>query len=311
MARVISGLILSSIFAVGTLQAKSLKDKLGSTENGTTAPAAKIEMTRAIDDAQKKVDRKRYDEIVANPEAAKNDHERMIALASREIFILIDRSGSMADPDNDPTGQSNSKGSGKNGRWTRWDSARVAVKSIMEVALTLDKDASVDVVLWDGDEYGDLRCEKSSATCIQDVDALFTQFKPRATTPLAKVLDDIYNTRLKAIFARNEPATVIVLTDGTPNEPQEVKNSLKRMVIDSKLEQAGRETLAAFSFVQMGDDAGAERFLQDLDDNLIRETGIKVDIADTKKDDFLFGTGAYLGKSGIGPFALLWDAIYD
>ncbi len=309
MSKIIGKVIIASVILLSPLTyAKSLKDKLGSTQNGVMAPSNKAELTRTMYDAQNNVDRRRYDDIVSNPEAAHNDHERMIALASREIFILIDRSGSMSSKDNDPTVQHDYNG--KNYSWTRWESARVAVKSIMEVALTLDKDAKVEVILWDG-ILGVLRCERSAATCTRDVDNLFDKHHPRGNTPLSKALKDLYKNRLKGLFAKGEPATVVVLTDGVPDKPESVKKILKHIVKDSNLEKAGRETLAAFSFVQMGDDLGAERFLMDLDDNLIRETGIRVDIVDTKKDDFLFGTGAYLGKTGVGPFALLWDAIYD
>ena len=55
----------------------------------------------------------------------------------------------------------------------------------------------------------------------------------------------------------------------------------------------------------------AVKFLEDLDDNLIRELRVNVDIVDTKEDNFLFGTGRYSGEEGVGPFALFWDALYD
>ncbi|MCP3922495.1 MAG: hypothetical protein GY714_07920, partial [Desulfobacterales bacterium] len=90
-----------------------------------------------------------------------------------------------------------------------------------------------------------------------------------------------------------------------------VKSFFTKVIRNNNLESKGRETLAAFSFVRMGDDQGARKFLQDLDDNLIRETGIRVDIVDTKEDNFLFGTGIYKGKEGVGPFALFWDALFD
>ena len=103
----------------------------------------------------------------------------------------------------------------------------------------------------------------------------------------------------------------MILTDGAPNDTRKVKKFFKKLIKNHNLEDYGRETLAAFSFVRMGDDSGASRFLQDLDDNLIRETGVKVDIVDTKEDNFLFGTGRYKGYSSVGPFAMFWDALYD
>jgi len=90
-----------------------------------------------------------------------------------------------------------------------------------------------------------------------------------------------------------------------------VKQFFKKVIVENRLETPGRETLAAFSFVRMGDDGGAISFLRDLDDNLKSQMQVRVDIVDTKPDNFLFGTAEFAGQNEVGPFNLLFQAIYD
>ena len=208
--------------------------------------------------------------------------------------------------DENPTGRSTGQ------RWTRWDSARVAAESIAELSLSLDQDGKVDIMLWDGDRYSKLQHRYESMTNVSDIKRFFENNRPqRGSTPLAEALEEVYDTHLAQLLRASEPFTVVVLTDGQPNDPSKVKNLFKRIIQENNLEQPGRETLAAFSFVRMGDDQGAINFLQDLDDNLISQLRVNVDIVDTKEDNFLFGTGMYTGREGVGPFALFWDALYD
>jgi hypothetical protein len=207
--------------------------------------------------------------------------------------------------DSDPSGGNN------RGPWSRWDSARVAVEGVMEVALSLDSDAKVDLMFWAGERSGLNKIEKI-ITQPGEVKPFFDNNLPKnGTTPLAEALNAIYETKLHQLLAKSEPFTCLIFTDGTPDDPEAVKRFLKRVIVDNRLEEKNRETLAAFSFVRMGDDEGAKRFLKDLDDNLVTQMDVRVDIADTKADEFIFFRGEYLGKTGCGPFALLYDAIYD
>ncbi len=210
----------------------------------------------------------------------------------------------MKSPDNNPTG-------GEQHLWTRWDSAKVAANSIAEVAISLDANSTVDVMLWDS-LRGRFQNSLTSINRSSEINTLFDNNHPeRGSTPLYEALLEIYNKKLKDLLTRSEPFTVIILTDGSPDYPNKVKSFFKTIIKDHRLEEKGRETLAAFSFVRMGDDPGAINFLQDLDDNLIQELDIKIDIVDTKEDNYLFGTGRYQGVEGVGPFGLFWSALYD
>jgi len=298
------GLLLSTSIVTGIATAKPVKNKYGVTKNGHMPEEVRQDLSQEVVKAQQNMTQEHYEDIVRNPYEARNDQERLASLSAREVIILVDRSGSMNAPDENPTGK-HSQG------WTRWDSAKVAAQSISELAVSLDSDNNVDIMLWDGD-YGQLRSVTGSMTQVGDIDRFFEQNKPqRGTTPLAEALTEIYNVKLRGLLDRSEPFTVIVLTDGQPDNSQKVKQFFKDTIRNHRLEDSGRETLAAFSFVRMGDDAGAIQFLEDLDDNLISQLHVNVDIVDTKEDNFLFGTGKYKNAQAVGPFALFWDAIYD
>lgn len=298
------GIISIAVASVAT--AKPVKNKYGVTKNGKMPQNVRQELAKEVIDTKQNMSQEHYEDIVKDPQLARNDKERIAGLSAREVFILVDRSGSMNAKDDNPTGRSTGS------QWTRWDSAKVAAESIAELSLSLDQDGTVDIMLWDGDRYGALQSQYETMTNVSDISGFFERNLPqRGSTPLAEALEDVYTKHLSSLLSKSEPFTCIILTDGQPNDPGKVKQLFKRMIKENRLEQSGRETLAAFSFVRMGDDPGAMNFLQDLDDNLIQQLNVNVDIVDTKEDNFLFGTGSYSGKEGVGPFALFWDALYD
>ena len=297
---------IASLALSGLAAAKPVKNKYGVTQNGKMPEPVRQELARDVVQTKQNMSQEHYEDIVKDPQKALNDQERIAGLSAREVFILVDRSGSMNADDENPTGRSTGQ------KWTRWDSARVAAESIAELSLSLDQDGKVDIMLWDGDRYSTLQHKYESMTNVSDIKYFFENNRPqRGSTPLAEALEEVYSKHLANLLSQSEPFTCIILTDGQPNDPAKVKNLFKRIIKENNLEQPGRETLAAFSFVRMGDDQGAINFLKDLDDNLITQLNVNVDIVDTKEDNFLFGTGMYSGREGVGPFALFWDALYD
>ena len=309
MKRMILGLALSTVVSGLTCAelafAKKVKNKYGVVENGKMPQKNLEDLSRDVQKTLGNMDQRHYEDIVADPSQARNDQEKVAALSAREIFILVDRSGSMNAKDDNPSGVFSSG-------WTRWDSARVAAESISELAIALDADNTIDIMLWDGNQYGQLNSRYETMTQVGEIQKFFEQNKPqRGSTPLAEALTKVYEDKLSTLLHNSEPFTVVILTDGQPNNPNAVKKFFKRIIQENNLESFGRETLAAFSFIRMGDDPNAEAFLQDLDDNLIRQLNVKVDIVDTKEDNFLFGTGKYTNLEAVGPFAMFWDAIYD
>lgn len=248
----------------------------------------------------------RYDEIKNNPNSANTKEEQIALLASREYILLIDKSGSMSSRDENPKDPANKQS------WTLWNSAQVATEGILELIFQFDRDGSIDTVLFpptDGN-YSTISCSNFT-----DVQNLFQQNTPRNTTPLAKALEYLKQSKLDALMLEDAPFTVIIMTDGAPDNKEAVFNFFVNFIKTHRLYEPGRQYLAAFSFVQMGDDSSAEQFLQELDDDMERRLAgqkiPKVDIIDTKKDNFIFGTGDYKRQPWVGPLALLHGALFD
>jgi hypothetical protein len=311
---------LSASLFSGILFAKPLPTKYAEMENGHVTTTCLTEIKHDSEIARKTLEPARYEAIVKDPSKATTDSERIAALAAREIIYLVDRSGSMSGTDEDPSGQNR-----KN--WTLWNSALEAGKSLFEVAVSLDSNGKLDVMMWDQDTTGP-RFVHQEVSKLAELEAMFKDNQPFGYTPLAEALDKVYQQKLKGMLERSEPFTVVVLTDGVPSNgventiaaQEKVFNFFKTMVATHELQKPGRETLAAFSFVQAGDEPSAEEFLTALDDKMkegytdskgVKQSGLGIDIIDYKKDNFIFGTGAYKGLQGVGPLGIFWGAMFD
>ena len=200
----------------------------------------------------------------------------------RQYVLLVDMSGSMKLPD----------GIMK----TRWDSARKVVTKIIDTVFEYDTDGRVPVYLFDDQVEFLGECTNSS-----HVKGVFESHKPRGTTDLAQCLD----IAMKTYSGKNRPdysivpgTTYIVVLDGNTDDNEAVKNIIRHYA-DPASGYIENHTQIGISFVQIGSDPGATRFLQDLDDGI---EGVP-DIVDTKKDSFVMKKG--------GTDKLLFDAIFD
>ena len=166
-----------------------------------------------------------------------------------DFIICIDQSGSMASPS--PTMK------GKN----LWEEAEEFTVGLAHFADKVDDDgltvitfnSNVDVV--DGVHAA-------------DVAKVFKEHTPMGGTATNKALDAAF----KKHFSIGKPSIVFVLTDGQPNDPDAVADS----IIEATKKISKNEELA-IQFIQLGDDKGAAKFLTSLDDDL-EAKGAKFDI---------------------------------
>jgi len=259
----------------------------------------------------------RFEEITKNPMLANNSNELLMALQQREIIILYDKSGSMTSSDNDPRQDSTLN----NSNWTRWDSAKIAITSILELALSFDMNNTIDIMAFPGNKnnnifsFGQYIFNINQIKNIFEIEEIFRNTFPQDTTPLAEALTYLRKNKLDMLLEEKQSFTVVIMTDGIPNNENNVKEFFANLIKDHKLYDEKNKYLAAFSFVQIGNDNSASKFLESLDDNMInylRQKNISpVDIIDTKKDNFIFGTDEYKSLDWKGPFALFYDAIFD
>jgi len=197
-------LTLSAALVAGPVQAKELTKKYGTVVQGKLPTSTLQQISVDAEAAQRGMTQAHYEEVIANPLSARNEGEKLAGLCAREYFILVDRSGSMKVPDQNPTGIPTAM------TWTRWDSARVAAESIAELALSLDADNRVEIMLWDGDPYLKLRPINMTMSSLDQLAPLFNNHKPESgNTPLHTALEEIYQSLSKTFFRGASPLRLL------------------------------------------------------------------------------------------------------
>lgn len=107
---------------------------------------------------------------------------------------------------------------------------------------------------------------------------IFQENDPSGTTDLAGVLKhatDDYLQRKSSNKTKPNGETILVVTDGEPDDRKAVMKVI--IEVSRKIE---RDEELAISFIQVGADPNATRFLKILDDEL-QSAGAKFDICDT------------------------------
>jgi uncharacterized protein YegL len=93
-----------------------------------------------------------------------------------------------------------------------------------------------------------------------------------SSTDLYKVLDSALKPDA---VPRTKPETILVITDGVPND----KASVERVLIEATKKYMQNDNVLSVTIIQVGDDKSAMRWLQQLDDGLTAK-GAKYDIVD-------------------------------
>jgi hypothetical protein len=110
------------------------------------------------------------------------------------------------------------------------------------------------------------------------VSQIFKENEPSGRTDLAAVLQDATNSYFQRKAAgRTKPngETILVVTDGEPDD----RKAVMKVIIEAS-RRMDRDEELAISFVQVGTDLQATKFLKVLDDEL-QGAGAKFDIVDT------------------------------
>jgi hypothetical protein len=110
------------------------------------------------------------------------------------------------------------------------------------------------------------------------VSQVFQENEPSGRTDLAGVLQDaIQNYFQRKATGQTKPngETILIVTDGEPDE----RKAVMKVIIEAS-RRMDRDEELAMSFIQVGNDAQATKFLKILDDEL-QGAGAKFDIVDT------------------------------
>ena len=179
-------------------------------------------------------------------------------LKDRDYTLIIDKSGSMSVPD-------------QRGGRSRWEEAQESTQALARKCEQFDPDG-ITVYLFSG------RFKRYDNVTASKVETIFQENDPMGSTNLAAVLEDALKSYLKrkaAGMAKPAGETILVVTDGEPDD----RKAVMRVIIEAS-RQIERDEELAISFIQVGADAGATRFLKALDDEL-QGVGAKFDIVDT------------------------------
>ena len=177
-------------------------------------------------------------------------------LADRDYTLIIDKSGSMAQTD-------------QVGGRSRWAAAREGSQALAAKCEALDADGMTLYV------FGS-RFRRYDNITADRVAKVFEENEPCGGTDLAGVLTHAFDSYFaRKAKGRARPETIVVLTDGEPDDQRAV---IKAVLAASR--RIERDEELAVSFVQVGRDADARRFLKLLDDELV-SAGAPFDICDT------------------------------
>jgi Mg-chelatase subunit ChlD len=179
-------------------------------------------------------------------------------LENRDYTLIIDKSGSMATQDQ------------KGGR-SRWFVAQESTLALASKCEQFDPDG-ITVYVFSG------KFKRYENVTSSIVGQIFRENDPSGTTDLASVLKhatDGYLQRKAAGQTKPSGETILVITDGEPDDRKEVM----KVIIEAS-RRIDRDEELAISFIQVGTDAQATRFLKVLDDEL-QSAGAKFDICDT------------------------------
>jgi hypothetical protein len=187
-------------------------------------------------------------------------------LNNRDYTIIVDKSGSMATKD-------------QSGSRSRWVAARESTEAFARKCEELDPDGLTLYVFAS-------RFRRYERVTADRVGAVFTENEPCGGTDLAGVLEHSFD----AYFERkgsgtHRPETILVVTDGAPDDEKAVMRAIIRAA-----KRVQRHDELVVSFIQIGTDAGARRFLKILDEEMVR-AGAPHDIVSTVTLDEAEGMG--------------------
>ncbi len=178
-------------------------------------------------------------------------------VTNRDYTLIIDKSGSLTTDD----------GTGK----TRWEIAQESTIALAQKCDELDSDG-ITVYLFSGRfrRYDNVNADK--------IREIYAQNEPMGKSDLRSVLQDAldnYFQRKTEGKAKENGETILIITDGIPDEPKEII----RLIIDAS-QRIDRDEELGISFIQIGNDTKAKEYFKALDD-LLQEAGAKFDIVDT------------------------------
>jgi hypothetical protein len=179
-------------------------------------------------------------------------------LENRDYTLIIDKSGSMSTKD-------------KAGGLSRWQIMQESALALANKCEEFDPDG-ITIYLFSG------KFKRYDNVTAAKVGTIFQENDPSGRTDLAAVLADAIASYFQRKATGKTPVNgemILVVTDGEPDD----RKAVMQVILDAT-QRLDRDEELAISFIQVGLDEAATKFLKILDDDLGR-AGAKFDIVDT------------------------------
>lgn len=161
---------------------------------------------------------------------------------------------------------------------TRWEKAVIGMNAMVSEVSKFDPDG-VDVVCFPG-SGGEGGYEHDIYRNIKDIsglEALVTAREPQGPCKMGQAMDVV----LKEAFSKDSSCSILVLTAGRPDDHEQLSKSL-----EDAAKKVNKNKDITVTFVQVGDDEWATKYLKYLDDrSTTNDAGEEVDIVDAIKDE--------------------------
>ena len=206
------------------------------------------------------------------------DKTEMKVLASRDVYLFVDKSWSMGTRDcpgisgvapnrESLRGMIDEFVSGDPNAITRWQWCGAQAVDLANAVHRVSP-SGYTLVLFDQSKQVFRRADARLTANI------FARSKTDGKTKLTEALGEQISEWLKS--PRTKPLSIAVITDGLPDSPE----SLTQLLIDTSKSARNPKDIS-ITFLQVGSSAKGRDFLQVLDDQLVRQ-GAKHDIVDTQ-----------------------------
>ncbi|BGP16432.1 hypothetical protein JCM10213v2_004434 [Rhodosporidiobolus nylandii] len=194
----------------------------------------------------------------AGPQRRSSVEDRLAPLGRYDLCILVDDSPSMVD---------------------YWGETREALMGVVGACARYDRDG-IDLWFLNNEDR-----KLENVTQPEVVAQAFDSIQPFGSTPTGVIMDELLRDYVercedgKATKTRVKPLLLLVLTDGRADDPDMVKDIIVEFAQRLDDIRAPPYQLG-LQFIQIGDDADAAAFLQELDDDLKPQLGVR-DMVDT------------------------------
>jgi len=187
--------------------------------------------------------------VYKTPANQLNFFGHMTNVSDRDYYLIVDKSGSMAG--------------------SRWKEAHEAVHVLAPQVCKADPDGICIIFFSGGHHFPKHKNVKDP----RHIERLFDHEKPGGTTNLAGALKEAFNDHFHKAKHNRKASTMLVITDGEPDSHHDVEHAIRDAT--KKMEVANELSV---SFIQIGNDHSATKFLEHMDKHV---HGAKYDIVDS------------------------------